>query len=727
MAAKRLKTWIPQVNPDDPSHVDAYLLAKMQHKQRVSVQAVLANIKQQEYTMDRSFSHGTLFWAAPHSNFPKGLSTEQKSWLVTKEELEARYEFPDDGTDYDHVYIFTDGCPRAGLGKWVNQLKFNLKMGRTLRGSGSSSLPLPAEAPAAASQNDGPEPQVPSPPRKRSRLRKHLSTTSSDEDDKTLSEIIKRCSEAAAAGRIYSSDTTNTHTLHFWANAVASALPKHHGTDTMDSFDAVRENFGKLLTKLLLNSACYDNLKEFEELYKRLEEKGVKIPLLAAPMRKLMQYNISDSNSTLGVHDVDLNAQRRFFTSPLWNQFEKQRAVLMLQQAKDKEHGESRDKLLKMWDAVPQEAMCAETMKAVLMARSLFLSTLPLPSRVTYALEDESHVSFAADWKSDFDFKALLYFGTTPASFDGLTFQGFLDTYNLIMLHGLQELVKNPIMKIIVEYGMSLAACTAEKTWWPEFLKLTVAVRLGLLRQWCETETPVFDELVVDVESIDKVEKETAKLLANIKGDRPWMTALKQRSKEIRAARTNKSPADDKTKVPKAEQNAGDKTTVPPQAEQHAGDKTAVVAELEKTKPADAEITKPEPDGTDVGRDAASPPSPKPKEEASPRPQEAKEKARETFAMGDIVIVKATRSEFNGFKAKVLAVLTGDVKVEMLEGPTAGGKKTKAQKFKFAQVKKVTDKEEKAEPENKESKKPKKSSGFQDLNTWLADATQDVT
>jgi hypothetical protein len=48
----------------------------------------------------------------------------------------------------------------------------------------------------------------------------------------------------------------------------------------------------------LLNSVCYDNLKEFEELYKRLEEKGAKIPLLAAPMRKLMEYNISDSNST---------------------------------------------------------------------------------------------------------------------------------------------------------------------------------------------------------------------------------------------------------------------------------------------------------------------------------------------------------------------------------------------------------------------------------------------
>jgi hypothetical protein len=39
---KRLKTWIPEVNPDDHSHIDAYLLAKMQNKQRVSLQAVLS-------------------------------------------------------------------------------------------------------------------------------------------------------------------------------------------------------------------------------------------------------------------------------------------------------------------------------------------------------------------------------------------------------------------------------------------------------------------------------------------------------------------------------------------------------------------------------------------------------------------------------------------------------------------------------------------------------------
>ena len=743
MAAKRLQTWVPQVDPDDASHVDAYLLAKMQNKQRVSLQAVLANIKQQEHKVERSLSQGALFWVAPHGNFPKGLSAEQKSWLVTKEELAARYELPDDGTDYENVYVFSDACPRASLGKWVNQLKFSLKLGRTTRGRALSASGHAGEESKADAANDGPELRVPSPSRKKPRLQRYLSTTSSDEEDKTLTEIIKQCSAAAAAGRIYSSDATNTHTLHFWANAVASALPKHPETDTLNTFVTVKETFGKLLTKLLLNSAAYENLQEFEPLYKGLEEKGVKIPVLAAPLRKLMQYKIEDSNSTLGVDDVDLNAQRRFFTSPLWNQFEKQRAALMLKQAKDKPHGATRDNLLKLWDAVPQEAMCAETTKEVQMAKSLFLSTVPLSSRVKYALEDESHVLFAAAWKSDVDFQSLLYFGTTPGSFDGLTFKGFLDTYNLILLHGMQGLVKNAILKTIVEYGMSLAACTAKKTWWPDFLKLTVAVRLGLLKQWYGTEAPVFDETVVDVECIDKLEKETAKLLGNIKGDRPWMTALKLRSKDHRHSKPSKSS---QAAIPGADVKAGDKAEVLAALE----DTKMVEAEAESTPPdevsqpagtevrsadaaaSSAEIAQPE--GTDVGSaDAAAssaeapPPSPKPKEEAPPKPQPVRETARGSkyvppCEVGDIVLVKALREEYNGFKGKVLTVLTGDVKVEMLEGP-AVHTKGKVAKIKFAQVKKVTDKTEKAEPEKKESKKEKQ---FKNLGDWLAEATADI-
>ena len=149
---------------------------------------------------------------------------------------------------------------------------------------------------------------------------------------------------------------------------------------------------------------------------------------------------------------------------------------------------------------------------------------------------------FAAGWKADFDFNTLLYFGTTPNTFEGLTYAGFTGIYDFILMNDMRELVTNPIMRAIVEYGVSLAVYTKEKAWWPEFLKVTVAARLGLPMSWCETETPVFDANLVDAESIDKLEKETAKLLTNTKGDRPWMTALKQKSKEIKASKAFISP-----------------------------------------------------------------------------------------------------------------------------------------------------------------------------------------
>jgi hypothetical protein len=99
-----------------------------------------------------------------------------------------------------------------------------------------------------------------------------------------------------------------------------------------------------------------------------------------------MKYKI-DSDATLGVEEVELTAQRRFFGSSLWKQFEKRRAVILLGRAKDEEHGEKRDRLLKLWDAVPDGSLCPETKANVDMARSLFLSTSPLLSRVSFAME----------------------------------------------------------------------------------------------------------------------------------------------------------------------------------------------------------------------------------------------------------------------------------------------------------------------------------------------------
>jgi hypothetical protein len=69
--------------------------------------------------------------------------------------------------------------------------------------------------------------------------------------------------------------------------------------------------------------------------------------------------------------------------------------------------------------------------------------------------------------------------------------------------------------------------------------------------------------------------------------------------------------------------------------------------------------------------------------------------------------VTAFRKQYNGFKAQVNIVLTGDARVDFLEGPTVGTKDGHNIKFKFNQVKKLSKEAPKAEPEKKEEKKEK--------------------
>ena len=86
--------------------------------------------------------------------------------------------------------------------------------------------------------------------------------------------------------------------------------------DNVGTFTAVKELFGKVLTKMLLNSGCYEHLPHFTTVFNTLEYKGVAFPVVTTPLRRLMMYNI-ETETTLGVEDVALNAQRRFFTSQL--------------------------------------------------------------------------------------------------------------------------------------------------------------------------------------------------------------------------------------------------------------------------------------------------------------------------------------------------------------------------------------------------------------------------
>jgi hypothetical protein len=206
------------------------------------------------------------------------------------------------------------------------------------------------------------------------------------------------------------------------------------------------------------------------------------------------------------------------------------------------------------------------------------------------------------------------------------------------------------------------------------------------------------------------VEKETMKLLANTKGECPWKSALKQRSKDIRAAKVARSPH-----LTEAEKNAGvqkDSSAV----------ETAAAEEPAETDGGGSEAGEDVPDGQEESLSsksttiaAASPkPSASPAVAATQPPAMPAQGLAHQFAEGDIVRVSARqRPQYDKCKAKILAVLTGDVKVEMLEGPSVGADRIK--KFKFNQVTKVISTEPKSEQKKKEGPgeicKPRSSSG----------------
>ena len=65
--------------------------------------------------------------------------------------------------------------------------------------------------------------------------------------------------------------------------------------------------------------------------------------------------------------------------------------MVLLGQAKEAEHGEKRDTILQMWDGVVVESIGADMKAHVEMARSLFLSKLPLATRVACPGKRRSH------------------------------------------------------------------------------------------------------------------------------------------------------------------------------------------------------------------------------------------------------------------------------------------------------------------------------------------------
>jgi len=155
-AQQKMLAWAPEIDPNNPRHVDAYL-AVAAAKSRIRKEAVLAVIAVQETQVGRAQESSMRFVTAPRSNFENHeVPVCLRKYLRTLEFLKESFEVHDDGTDYGSIFIFDSAVtlqPALAdmLGQNLGQLKFIMKIGRLTKALGEDAPPSSAPAALAPS------------------------------------------------------------------------------------------------------------------------------------------------------------------------------------------------------------------------------------------------------------------------------------------------------------------------------------------------------------------------------------------------------------------------------------------------------------------------------------------------------------------------------------------------------------------------------------------------
>jgi len=155
-AQQKMLAWAPEIDPNNPRHVDAYL-AVAAAKSRIRKEAVLAVIAVQETQVGRAQESSMRFVTAPRSNFENHeVPVCLRKYLRTLEFLKESFEVHDDGTDYGSIFIFDSAVtlqPALAdmLGQNLGQLKFVMKIGRLTKALGEDAPPSSAPAALAPS------------------------------------------------------------------------------------------------------------------------------------------------------------------------------------------------------------------------------------------------------------------------------------------------------------------------------------------------------------------------------------------------------------------------------------------------------------------------------------------------------------------------------------------------------------------------------------------------
>ena len=461
-AQNKMKEWGPEVDAQNPRHVDAFLaIAAGRGKGgRVRKEAVLKIIQEsQSDFVERAQTSSISYLTVPRMNFPRREAPKVLvPFLRSIDFLREACEVVEDGTDWHDIFIFDASIKAnpplwAQLGAGVVKKKFVLSLGcrtKDARSSPAAAPEVPAAAPArtfsavapavpaeapALGAPAAPAPGSPAaapaavqpsaPVKKRRSLAERFSDDSGTVEERTLSSLVQACDEAAAAGRITSGDPTNNKTVEFWARQVAEGLAvtpvggasasTGGGACTGGAARAeaalVRDDFPALLTHILRKNRCHSSLPKFLPIFEKLQKHGCKLGAGYAVIKALANHPLT-SVTAVALEDVDIHTRRRFARDPLWDDFLAQRLLALLGVAKTASGAERETALVaarSLAADIPVGGISEELRAEVGMAASLFSTAVPLADRVAYCTESPERVAYAETWSADFPFGALSF------------------------------------------------------------------------------------------------------------------------------------------------------------------------------------------------------------------------------------------------------------------------------------------------------------------------------
>ena len=190
-----------------------------------------------------------------------------------------------------------------------------------------------------------------------------------------MKTLVGNIQEACEKQLWWDIDPCNSSTVHFWAKECMTAAATGADAAATGATKDVLSGFSKLLTNILLNNACYDDLNHFVEFYEAMGTMQAELPSISILLTRLAKLT-TDSTSTLDTQGANLEVRTRFFTSAVWKDFlDKRRHRRFLAAAETEDMGK-RVASLRALKEDPH--LPAELQAAVSAALSIFDEAIPL-------------------------------------------------------------------------------------------------------------------------------------------------------------------------------------------------------------------------------------------------------------------------------------------------------------------------------------------------------------